>query len=180
MSGDTTTTAPEWLRSHVREVPDFPQPGVRYRDITPLLADGATFQRAVDELTARFEGATVDRVVGVESRGFIVAAPIAYRLGASFIPVRKAGKLPPPVVSRRYDLEYGSATIEVPTGVLDGAQVLLVDDVLATGGTLRAAAELITQAGGTVAAMAVIVELGALGGRGALGDAAPLHALLTL
>jgi len=163
----------------LRDVADFPQPGVLFKDISPLLADAAAFDDVVHAMAATVDG-PVDVVSGVEARGFLMAGALARQLGAGLVPVRKAGKLPPPVVSRSYDLEYGSATVEVPVHLLEGKRVLLVDDVLATGGTLRAAAELVTEAGGTVVAMAVIVELGFLGGRAAVGDLAPLHSLLTL
>ncbi|MBE7189039.1 MAG: adenine phosphoribosyltransferase, partial [Jatrophihabitans endophyticus] len=126
----------------LRDVPDFPQPGVLFKDISPLLADADAFAAVVEALTAVGHGADVDLVAGVEARGFLVAGAMATALGVGLVPVRKAGKLPPPTVSRRYDLEYGSAEIEVPVEVLAGRRVLLVDDVLATGGTLRAAAEL--------------------------------------
>lgn len=163
----------------LRDVADFPQPGVVFKDISPLLADAAAFTSVVRALAA-VTGERVDVVAGIEARGFLVAGAIATELGAGLVPVRKAGKLPPPTLARSYDLEYGSATIEVPTSVLGGKRVLLVDDVLATGGTLRAAADLIAEAGATVVAMAVIVELGFLGGRAVVGDAIPLHSLLTL
>ena len=163
----------------LRDVPDFPQPGVLFKDISPLLADAAAFAAVVSALAAS-AGDGVDVVAGVEARGFLLAGAIATELGAGLVPVRKAGKLPPPTMSRSYDLEYGSAEIEVPTGILDGRRVLLVDDVLATGGTLRAAAELLTDAGGTVTSMAVIVELGFLHGRDLLAGAPPLVSLLTL
>lgn len=163
----------------LRDVPDFPQPGILFKDISPLLADARAFAMVVHELAA-FADDSVDIVAGVEARGFFIAGALACELGCGLVPVRKAGKLPPPVVARSYDLEYGSATIEVPVGILDGMRVLLVDDILATGGTLRAAAELVADAGGTVTAMAVIVELGFLAGRAALAGLPPLHALVTL
>lgn len=162
----------------LRDVPDFPQPGVLFKDISPLLADPSAFAAVIDALCAAGDG--VDLVAGVEARGFLLAGAMATHLGAGLLPVRKAGKLPPPTLARSYDLEYGSAEIEVPTGLLDGKRVLLVDDVLATGGTLRAAADLLADAGATVTAMAVIVELGFLGGRRRLGDAPPLLSLLTI
>ncbi|WP_375486145.1 adenine phosphoribosyltransferase [uncultured Jatrophihabitans sp.] len=163
----------------LRDVPDFPQPGVLFKDISPLLADAAAFADVVEALAAT-AGGDVDVVAGVEARGFLMAGAIATELGVGLVPVRKAGKLPPPTLARSYDLEYGSAEIEVPLGLLDGKRVLLVDDVLATGGTLRAAAELLADAGATVTAMAVIVELGFLHGRDLLGDALPVVSLLTL
>lgn len=169
MSGDTTTTAPEWLRPLVREVPDFPQPGVRYRDITPLLADGPAFREAIDQLAARFEGETIERVVGVESRGFIFAAPIAYRLGASFIPVRKAGKLPWAVVREEYALEYGRDKLEVHRDAIHpDDRVLVIDDVLATGGTASATIRLVETLGGQIIGFGALLEVVGLGGRDVL------------
>src|SRR5579875_1069517 len=166
------------IAARLRDVPDFPQPGVLFKDITPLLADGAAFAAAVRELAAL--APDVDIVAGVEARGFLLAGAIAAELGCGLVPVRKAGKLPPPTVRRSYTLEYGTAEIEVPTGLLDGRSVLLVDDVLATGGTLRAAAELIDEAGGRVVALGVLLEIAVLGGRPALGELGPFTALLTV
>ena len=160
----------------LRDVADFPQPGVLFKDIAPLLADGDAFGAVIGALAAA--AGDVDIVAGVEARGFLLAGALARDLGCGLVPVRKAGKLPPPTVRRAYDLEYGSAQIEVPVGVLDGRRVLLVDDVLATGGTLRAAAELLTEAGAQVVGLAVIVELTALGGRALLDGLPPLRVLL--
>jgi adenine phosphoribosyltransferase len=162
----------------LRDVPDFPQPGVLFKDIAPLLADADTFAAAVAALGS--SAGDVDLVAGVEARGFVFAGAVARELGCGVVPVRKAGKLPPPTIRRSYQLEYGTAEIEVPTGVLDGRSVFLVDDVLATGGTLRAAADLLADAGATVTGMGVLVEIGFLGGRDALGTAVPLNALLSL
>jgi adenine phosphoribosyltransferase len=173
------TPLAERISGLLRDVPDFPEPGVLFKDISPLLADAAAFHDVIRGLAA-VAGESVDLVAGVEARGFLIAGAIATELGCGVVPVRKAGKLPPPTLGRSYDLEYGSARIEVPVDVLDGRRVLLVDDVLATGGTLRAAAELIADAGGTVTAMGVIVELGFLSGRAALDGLAGLHALLTI
>jgi adenine phosphoribosyltransferase len=169
----------ERIRGLLRDVADFPKPGIQFKDIAPLLADGPAFDAVIHGL-ARSARDGVDVVAGIEARGFLVAGALARQLGCGLVPVRKAGKLPPPTLRRRYDLEYGSAEIEVPAGVLDGQRVLLVDDVLATGGTLRAAAELLAEAGATVVGMAVIVELGFLHGREALVGLAPLDALLVL
>jgi adenine phosphoribosyltransferase len=163
----------------LRDVPDFPTPGILFKDISPLLADGPAFDAVIQGLAALVDR-PVDLVAGVEARGFLIAGALACQLACGLVPVRKAGKLPPPTMRRSYDLEYGSAEIEVPVGVLDGKRVLLVDDVLATGGTLRAAAELLTDAGATVVGMAVIVELGFLGGRAALQGLPALRALLTV
>ena len=154
------------IDSRLRDVADFPKPGVLYKDITPLLADGDAFSVTIEALTnlARAVG-PVDLVAGVEARGFLLAGAMAARLDCGVMPVRKAGKLPPPTVTARYDLEYGSAEIEVPVGLLEGRRVFLVDDVLATGGTLAAAIGLLEQAGASVVGIAVLVELGFLSGR---------------
>jgi adenine phosphoribosyltransferase len=169
----------ERIAALLRDVPDFPQPGIVFKDIAPLLADGAAFDAVVSGLA---EAATdgVDVVAGIEARGFLIAGALARQLGCGVTPVRKAGKLPPPTVRRAYELEYGQAEIEVPLGLLEGKRVLLVDDVLATGGTLRAAADLLAQAGATVAGLGVILELGFLGGRKLLDGLPPLDALLTV
>jgi adenine phosphoribosyltransferase len=169
---------PRLVAERLRDVPDFPQPGILFKDITPLLADGPAFTAAVGGLAAI--APEVDVVAGVEARGFLLAGAIAGELGCGLVPVRKAGKLPPPTVRREYVLEYGSAEIEVPLDLLDGKRVLLVDDVLATGGTLRASAELIAQAGGRLEAIGVLLELGFLSGRDVLAGLAPLTVLLTV
>ena len=170
MSGDVLVE-PAWLRSLVREVPDFPAAGIAFRDITPLLGNAAAFRRAVDELAEPFADLGVDRVVGVESRGFILAAPVAYRLGAAFVPVRKAGKLPWAVVREEYQLEYGSDKLEIHRDAIHpDERVLIVDDVLATGGTAAATARLVEALGGELVGIAILIELSALGGRAALGD----------
>jgi adenine phosphoribosyltransferase len=163
----------------LRDVPDFPKPGVQFKDIAPLLADGAAFDAVIHALATAAPGGA-DLVAGIEARGFLIAGALARQLGCGVLPVRKAGKLPPPTLRRSYDLEYGSAEIEVPAGLLDGARVVLVDDVLATGGTMRAAADLIMEAGATVAGLGVIVELSFLGGRTQLAGLPELTALLTL
>jgi adenine phosphoribosyltransferase len=170
MSGDVLVE-PAWLRSLVREIQDFPTPGVTFRDITPLLGNAEAFRRAIDELAAPFADLGVDRVVGVESRGFILAAPVAYRLGASFVPVRKAGKLPWAVVREEYQLEYGSDKLEIHRDAIHPAErVLIVDDVLATGGTAAATARLVEELGGDLVGIAILIELSALGGRAAIGE----------
>jgi adenine phosphoribosyltransferase len=168
----------ERIAGLLRDVPDFPKPGILFKDIAPLLADADAFAAVIEGLGSADGAAGVDIVAGIEARGFLVAGAVADRLGAGLVPVRKAGKLPPPTVRRSYDLEYGSAEIEVPLDVLDGKRVLLVDDVLATGGTLRAAADLLADAGAQVVALAVIIELGDLDGRSALTGLPPLTALL--
>ena len=149
---------------HTRDIADFPSPGVVFKDLTPLFADPAAFGQVLDLLAERHDG--VDVVAGVEARGFIIGAPLAQRMGVGFVPIRKKGKLPGDVVSASYDLEYGSATIEVQTdAVTPGVNVLVVDDVLATGGTAVAACELIEKVGGRVACLDVLVELAFLPGR---------------
>ncbi len=153
------------VRSHIREVPDFPAPGVLFRDITPLLADGPAFRALVEGLAERYRG-RVDAVAGLESRGFILAAPLATALGVGMITVRKAGRLPGPVVGVDYALEYGTARMELrPETVQEGQRVLIIDDVLATGGTGAAAVELVERSGGEVVALAMLLELAALRGR---------------
>lgn len=149
----------------IRDVPDFPEPGVVFKDITPLLADPASLRAVAEAMAAPFAG-RVDAVVGLEARGFILAAPVALELGAGFVPVRKAGKLPAKTYRESYDLEYGSATVEMHADAFaPGSRVLVVDDVLATGGTGRAAVELVHRAGGTVVGFSVLMELGFLKGR---------------
>lgn len=163
------------LLSKIRDIPDWPKPGVVFKDITPLLGDHAAFTTAVDALAAagRDESGrtAVDVVAGIEARGFILAAPVAQRLGVGFVPVRKEGKLPYETRSVRYTLEYGEETVEVHSDAFaPGARVLLVDDVLATGGTVEATAGLIASAGANVTVIAVLMELGFLGGRKRLGS----------
>ncbi|HVE98078.1 MAG TPA: adenine phosphoribosyltransferase [Mycobacteriales bacterium] len=167
------------LTSRIRDVPDWPQPGVVFKDITPLLADHVAFAHAVDAIVAHRGRGTIDKVVGIEARGFIVAAPVAYHFGAGFVPVRKQGKLPGVTRSRTYQLEYGAATLEVQQDAFTpGEQVLIVDDVLATGGTVEAAAALIAAAGADVVGVSVLIELAQLGGRQRLAGF-PVHSLLT-
>ncbi|MDP9092111.1 MAG: adenine phosphoribosyltransferase, partial [Actinomycetota bacterium] len=177
--GDSGSELAVRIAALLRDVPDFPQPGIVFKDITPLLADGDGFAATIGALAsfARTVG-PIDLVAGVEARGFLIAGALARALDCGLVPVRKAGKLPPPTVKRAYQLEYATAEIEVPVGVLDGKRILLVDDVLATGGTLRAAIDLIGEAGGTVAGLGVLLELGFLDGRAQLADVGPLHALL--
>ena len=168
----------ELIRARVRDVPDYPTPGIVFKDITPLLGDGAAL-RAVVSALARGHG-PVDKVAGIEARGFILAASAACELGAGFVPVRKAGRLPGPTYAESYQLEYGTATIEVHQDAFrPGERVLIVDDVLATGGTAEAAANLVRRAGAEIVGMAVILELTFLGGRAKLG-AQPVRALLAV
>ncbi|MEU1851728.1 adenine phosphoribosyltransferase [Streptomyces sp. NPDC019990] len=178
------TAIRELLLSRIRDVADYPEPGVMFKDITPLLADPAAFTALTDALAEIAERCGATKVVGLEARGFILGAPVAVRAGLGFIPVRKAGKLPGATLAQAYDLEYGSAEIEVHAEDLTGGdRVLIVDDVLATGGTAEASAQLIRRAGADVAGLAVLMELGFLNGRGRLEPAlngAPLEALLTV
>ena len=171
------------LTDLIVDVPDWPQAGVVFKDITPMLADHAAFQATVQSLAGPGRAGAdviVDKVVGIEARGFILAAPVALTLGAGFVPVRKAGKLPREVHSASYSLEYGEATIEIHADALDpGDRVLIVDDVLATGGTVAATCSLVEQAGATVAGVSVLMELGFLGGRAKTGTL-PLTALVTI
>jgi adenine phosphoribosyltransferase len=161
----------EWLKQRVRDVPDFPKPGIIFKDITPLLADPVAFSTVVDLIVVRFGRGNVDKVCGIEARGFIVASPVAYHFGAGLIPMRKKGKLPWQIESATYQLEYGEETLEVHRDALaSGERVLIVDDVLATGGTAAAAAGLVESLGGKVAGVACIIELEFLEGRSKLGD----------
>lgn len=159
-----------WLTDLVRDIADYPEPGVTFRDITPLLADPVAFRRSIDELVARFEGLDVDRVIGMEARGFIVAAPVAYRLGAGFIPVRKAGKLPWAVVREEYSLEYGTDKLEIHRdAIFPGERILVIDDVLATGGTADATCRLVEVLGGEIVGLGFLIEIAHLSGRSRLG-----------
>lgn len=166
------------VERHVRLVPDFPEPGVLFRDITPLLADGPAFAAVIDSLGS-LPREPIDAVAGIEARGFLLAAPVAVALGVGLIAVRKASKLPPPVLSEDYALEYGTATLELsPHAVNPGMKVLLVDDVLATGGTAAAACRLLADAGAHVSDVAFLIELAGLGGRRLLAGP-EVHALVT-
>lgn len=168
---DPVSRAAQMVTDLVREIPDWPQPGVIFRDITPLLQDAVAFATVIDALSdsVTVAGQPVDRVVGVEARGFVFGAPVAYRLGAGFVPVRKAGKLPWEIEREEYVLEYGVDLLEIHRdAVHPGERVLIVDDVLATGGTAAATVRLVETLGGTVAALAFVLELPELGGRAAL------------
>jgi adenine phosphoribosyltransferase len=166
------------ISARIRDVADYPQPGVIFKDITPLLADAPAFAQIVAGLAAGHAG--VDKVAGIEARGFILAAPVACSLGAGFVPIRKQGKLPGPAFAQSYELEYGSATIEVHQDAFEpGDRVLIIDDVLATGGTAAASAELVRRCGATVEAIVVLLELGFLDGRSKL-PGLPVRALLAL
>jgi adenine phosphoribosyltransferase len=157
------------LRALIRDVPDFPSPGVLFKDITPLLGDPAAFATVVDRLAEHFVGRHVDKVVGIESRGFIVAAPVAERLGAGFVPVRKPGKLPWETEAEDYELEYGSDRLEVHRdAIAPGERVAIVDDVIATGGTAAATARLVERLGGEVIGLGFVIELAFLHGAASL------------
>lgn len=156
----------DWLKSIIRDIPDFPQSGILFRDITPLLSDARALQVALEGLAEPFRDAGIEQVVGVESRGFIFGAPLALLLKTGFVPVRKFGKLPAATIHVEYALEYGSNTVEIHTDAIrPGEKVLIVDDLLATGGTVSAALELVKRLGGEVAGIAFLVELTALQGR---------------
>ncbi len=159
------------LRSLIRDVPDFPQPGIVFKDITPLLADDAGFSSAIDLIVVHYGRGNVDKVVGIEARGFILASPVAYHFGAGFVPVRKEGKLPWTADREEYALEYGTAVLEVHTdAIAPGERVLIVDDVLATGGTAKATASLVERLGGKVVGIACLIELSFLRGRDQISD----------
>ncbi|MDQ4145399.1 MAG: adenine phosphoribosyltransferase [Actinomycetota bacterium] len=157
---------PERLKQKIRSIPDFPRPGVDFKDITPLLADAESYVPVVDAMVDRYRDRRVDKVCGIEARGFILAAPVAYRLGVGFVPIRKHGKLPYLSEAAAYTLEYSEEILEIHSdAVASGDRVLIVDDVLATGGTASASAELVQRLGGVVAGICCLIELEFLGGR---------------
>lgn len=169
------------LLGFIRDVEDFPKPGVTFKDISPLLADAAALSAAVDAMSTPFRGSRVDVVAGVEARGFIFGALIAQQLDVGFVPIRKSGKLPSDVIGVDYDLEYGSDRLEIHQDAInDASHVLLIDDVLATGGTLRAALELLRSTNATVEGIAVLIDLVALGGSATIGSdgSTVLHSVL--
>ena len=169
----------DWLKELIRDIPDFPKPGVTFKDITPLLADKKAFTYTIDAIAHLFDRDEIDKVLGIEARGFMIAAPLAYRFTAGLIPVRKKGKLPWEVESESYALEYGEDHLEVHKDAIEpGERILIVDDVLATGGTARATAELTQRCGGKVSGIATLMELSFLGGRSQL-EGYPLETLLT-
>ena len=156
----------ERLRERIRDIPDFPKPGIVFKDITPLLADREAFSTVIDAIVVHYGRGNIDKVVGIEARGFIIASPVAYHMGAGFVPMRKAGKLPWESVGESYTLEYGEETLEIHTDAIrPGERVAIVDDVLATGGTAEAAARLVSKLGGKVEGLAFVIELGFLAGR---------------
>jgi adenine phosphoribosyltransferase len=174
-----TVRSADDLRARIREVPDFPKPGILFYDITTLLKEPAAFAEVIDRMAEPVKDAGIDLVVGMESRGFIFAAPLAYKLGAGFVPVRKLGKLPADTIEVEYDLEYGTATLEVHRDAIEtGQRVLIVDDLLATGGTVLGTIELVRRLGGEIAGLSFLVELTALNGREKLSEFA-IHTLIT-
>lgn len=168
------------IQERIRDIPDYPKAGVVFKDITPLLADHVAFAGVVDSIVNHHGRGTIDKIVGIEARGFILAAPVAYHFGAGFVPVRKKGKLPAATHEQTYDLEYGNETIEIHADALEpGDRVLIVDDVLATGGTAAAAAELVRRGGGDIVGLSVLLELSFLRGRDKLGNL-DVHSLVTV
>lgn len=166
------------VRNAIRDIPDFPKPGIVFKDITPILNDPALFSSVVDELVGRYRESDITRVLAVESRGFFFAAPVAHAIGAGLVPLRKPGKLPYETFSETYDLEYGSASLEMHTdAVRRGERVLIMDDLLATGGTAEASLKLARRAGADIVELSFLVELGFLGGRGKL-DGVAVHSLV--
>jgi len=160
-----TSESSHWATSRIRTIPDFPKPGILFRDVTTLLADAQGFRKAVDELVQPYVGVAIDKVAGIEARGFILGGAIAHQLACGFVPLRKAGKLPHRSLAQTYDLEYGTDKLEMhEDAIANGDLVLLVDDLIATGGTAEAAVKLIRQAGGKVAAACFVVDLPDLGG----------------
>jgi adenine phosphoribosyltransferase len=169
--------AAEYLKSVIRNVPDFPKPGIQFKDITTVWEDPGTFRKSVDLMRARYEGRGIDKVVGAEARGFIVGSPLAYLLGAGFVPVRKKGKLPAEQIEVTYELEYGTDTLTMHRDAIGrGEKVLVVDDLLATGGTLGAIVKLIEKLGGEIVEAAVLVELTFLKGRESID--VPVYSLI--
>ncbi len=174
----STSVTPAEIEAAIRNVPDFPKAGIQFKDITPVLANARLFAGAIDLLTARFSPGTIDVVVGIDARGFIFAAAAAIKLNAGFIPVRKKGKLPFTTIEEEYALEYGNATVAIHTDALKpGARVLLIDDLLATGGTAAAAVALIQKLGGKILETGFLIELKFLNGRERLAGV-PVHALV--
>lgn len=171
--------ASENLSELVRNVADFPIPGIQFKDITTLLRDGPAFRQTIDAFVARYRDRPIDAVIGIESRGFIFSAPVAHSLGVGLVPIRKPGKLPAATYQVEYDLEYGSNKLELHRDALQpGSRVLIVDDLLATGGTIAAACQLVAQAGAAVDELAFLIELAFLDGRKRLGNVAPIFSLI--
>lgn len=167
------------IAHNIRNVPDYPKPGVQFKDITPVLADPGLLDLAVDLLAEPFLDAGVTKVVAIEARGFILGGALATRFGAGFVPIRKKGKLPFTVLEERYDLEYGTDAVEMHVDAIQpGDKVLIHDDVIATGGTAAASRSLITRTGGTIVGGTFLIELEFLNGRARLGDGLPIHAVV--
>ncbi|WP_054949069.1 adenine phosphoribosyltransferase [Numidum massiliense] len=165
------------FKEKIRVIHDFPQPGVRFKDITTLLQDGACYKAAIDQMASELQGLNIDLIAGPEARGFVVGAPLAYALGTGFVPVRKAGKLPGEVVEAEYDLEYGKSKLAIHRDAIQpGQRVLIADDLLATGGTISTTVDLVERVGGEVVGVAFLIELTYLNGRDKLGD----HPIFTL
>jgi adenine phosphoribosyltransferase len=178
-SGTLTQEQSTWLKQYVRSIPDYPQPGILFRDITPLLQDPVALRFAIETMANRYRSQQIDQVVGIESRGFILGTPLAYLLGTGFVPVRKKGKLPSQVISVEYDLEYGSNVLEIHTdSIQPGQRILVVDDLLATGGTTAGTVKLVEQLGAQVVSLAFLIELAGLEGRSRL-PGLDVFALLT-
>ena len=167
------------LAPFIRDIPDFPKPGIIFKDITPLLGDPAALKDTVEQLIAPFENKGIEIVTGVESRGFIFAAAAAIRLGAGFVPIRKPGKLPADTIAESYELEYGTDTVEIHSdAIAPGQKVLMLDDLLATGGTMSAACKLVKKLGGEIVSSGFVIELGFLNGRDKLE--CPVHSLMVV
>ena len=168
------------VSKYIRDVPDFPKPGIIFKDITPLLGDASAFRQTVDALAGPYEPAGVDIVAGIESRGFLFGPSVAQRLGAGLVPVRKPGKLPAETISQTYELEYGTDAVEIHTDAIrPGQNVLMIDDLLATGGTMAAACGLVEQLGGRIVGISFVIELAFLAGRDRLGKY-DVRALMTV
>jgi adenine phosphoribosyltransferase len=168
------------LKTYIREIPDFPNPGILFRDITPLLRDAAALSSTIDQLAERADRWEIDAIAGIESRGFVFATALAVKMGKGLIPVRKPGKLPYQKLRQEYDLEYGSDAVEIHTDAFrPGEKILLVDDLLATGGTMGAACELVQKAQGSVVGCLFVIELAFLEGRARLPEGVPIEALVT-
>ena len=167
------------LRATIRDIPDFPKPGILFRDIAPVLADARLFRAAIGEFAEICRAAKAEKIAGIDARGFLFGATVAYELGLGFVPVRKKGKLPFHTITQSYDLEYGSSEVQIHTDAFEkGEKIALIDDLLATGGTAGSAIKLINQSGAHVVAAAFLIELADLGGRKALGDV-PVTAIVT-
>lgn len=163
----------ELVKQHVRDIPDFPKPGIMFKDITPLLSDPSVFRSIIEVFAQRYKGEKLSAIVGIESRGFLFGAALAHSLGIAFVPIRKKGKLPYETIEVSYDLEYGSAVVEMHTDALrNGDKVVIIDDLLATGGTAAAACELVRKSGGAIHECAFVIELAFLDGRKHIADAA--------